>query len=327
MLTIFLGERGSRLQEAVHTVLGRRSTDDLEFVQLDGVRDGIVDLNNACTTISMFGDRRRVYLENAPSVGSRRKQLIEWLAEFMSTNNSACDLAISVYLDLGDRGMTTRAKAFEALAQHGATIQRFKPLTSAEATRYAKSVARNLGVQLSSAAAERLIELVTANADMIKSEIEKLAAYLGFSGEIQENDVDIAAAAIGEHSRWDYINAVADHNADRALSILDDMLAMETAPALIMSDITTNLRKLAMARQIVVGGGNARDVAQAARVPQFRAQALARRANFMSDRLIAAMYAEVIRTDIALKSGRTDDKAQLEILTARISADPRRSRG
>ena len=159
------------------------------------------------------------------------------------------------------------------------------------------------------------------------AEIEKLAAYLGFSGEIQENDVDIAAAAIGEHSRWDYINAVADHNLEKALSILDDMLAMETAPALIMSDITTNLRKLAMARQIVVGGGNARDVAQAARVPQFRAQALARRANFMSDRLIAAMYAEVIRTDIALKSGRTDDKAQLEILTARISADPRRSRG
>ena len=307
-------------------MLGRRSMDDLEFVQLDGAHGGIVELNNACSTISMFGDRRRVYLENAPSVGPRRKQLIEWLTKFMDVNNSVCDLAISVYLDLGDRGMSTRAKAFEVLAQHGATIQRFKPLTAAEASHYAKSVARDLGVQLSSAAAERLIELVTANADMIKSEIAKLAAYRGFSGEIQEDDVDIAAAAIGEHSRWDYINAVADHNADRALSILDDMLAMETAPALIMSDITTNLRKLAMARQIVADGGNARDIAQATRVPQFRAQALARRANSMSDRLIAAMYAEVIRTEIALKSGRTDDKAQLEILTARLAAEPRRSR-
>jgi len=244
--------------------------DDLEFFQLDGAHGGIVELNNACSTISMFGDRRRVYLENAPSVGSRRKQLIEWLTKFMNANNSVCDLAISVYLDLGDRGMSTRAKAFEVLAQHGATIQRFKPLTAAEASHYAKSVARDLGVQLSSAAAERLIELVTANADMIKSEIAKLAAYRGFSGEIQEDDVDIAAAAIGEHSRWDYINAVADHNADRALSILDDMLAMETAPALIMSDITTNLRKLAMARQIVADGGNARDIAQATLVDLFR---------------------------------------------------------
>ena len=326
MLTIFLGERGSRLQKSVHTVLGRPNTDDLEFVQLDGVRDGIVELNDACSTISMFGDRRRVYLENAPSVGPRRKQLIAWLTEFMNANNSSCDLAISVYLNLDDRGMITRAKAFEALAQHGATIQRFKPLTSAEATRYAKSIARDLGVDLSSAAAERLIELVTTNADMIESEIAKLAAYRGFSGEIQESDVDIAAAAIGEHSRWDYINAVADHNAEKALSVLDDMLTMETAPALIMSDITTNLRKLAIARKIVADGGNAQDVAHAARVPKFRAQALARRAHFMSDRLVAAMYAEVIRTDIALKSGRTDDKAQLEILTARLAAQPRKSR-
>ena len=327
MLTIFLGERDSRLQEAVDTVLGRRSTDELEFVRLDGAHDGVVELNNACSTISMFSDRRRVYLANAPSVGPQRKDLIQWLTMFSDTNSDLCDLAVSVYIDLGDKGMATRAKAFETLAQHGATINRFKPLTTAEATRYAKSVARNVGVQMSSAAAERLIELVTADAGMITSEVEKLAAYRGFDGEIEEDDVDIAAAAIGEHARWDYINAGADHNLDRAISVLDDMLTMEVAPALIMADITTNLRRLALTRQIVADGGNTHDVARAARVPQFRAQALAHHARLMSDHLIAAMYAEVIRTDIALKSSGSDDKAQLEILTARLAAEPKRSRG
>lgn len=326
MLTIFLGERDSRLQEAVNTVLGRRSTDDLEFVRLDGAHDGILELNNACSTISMFGDRRRVHLANAPSVGPRRKKLIQWLAKFSDTKSDACDLAVSVYIDLGDKGMATRARAFETLAQHGATIQRFKPLTTTEATRYAKSVARDFGVQMSSTAAERLIELVTTDAGMIASEVAKLAAYRGFDGEIDEDDVDIAAAAIGEHARWDYINAVADHNVDRAISVLDDMLAMEVAPALIMADITANLRRLAVARQIVADGGNTHDVARAARVPQFRAQALARHARLMSDHLIAAMYAEVIRTDIALKSSGSDDKAQLEILTARLAASSKRSR-
>ena len=74
-------------------------------------------------------------------------------------------------------------------------------------------------------------------------------------------------------------------------------------------------------------GGNEHDVAQAAGVPPSRARTLAQQARRMSDSLIGAMYAEVVRTDAALKSTGGNKDALLEVLTARLASRPQASGG
>ena len=332
MLFVFLGLRDQRLSHAVNVALSHPSASDLSFTHLDGTKATVDELNEACGMLSLFGEQRKVYLDNAPSSGTRSKHLVEWLAAFVTTQRSdpsanTCDLAVSVYLDLSDGRTASRATKFGGLKASGARIQRFDPLRGDAAVRYAQSIANNLNVQLSAPAATRLVELVTSHAGLIESEVSKLAAFCGFSGEITEEDVDAASATIGEHSRWDYINAVADLRADDALSILHDMLSLQTPHHLILNDITTSLRQIASARQIIVEGGNEHDVKQAAGVPPSRARTLTRQARRMSDGLIGAMYAEAVRTDAALKSTGGNKDALLEILTARLSSRPQASSG
>lgn len=327
MLFVFLGLRDQRLRNAVDAVLGHPSTDDLSFAHLDGTRATLDNLTTTCGMLSLFGEKRKVYLDDAPSSGPRSKRLVEWLAAFVATQRSdpsanTCDLAVSVYLDLSDRRTTSRAKTFGALKESGATIQRFEPLRGNAAVRFAQSIAINLNVEMSAAAATRLVELVTSHAGLIESEVSKLAAYCGFSGEITEDDVDAASATIGEHSRWDYMNAVADLRANEALSVLHDMLSLHTPHQLILNDITTSLRRLAAARQVVVEGGNEHDVVRAAGVPPSRGRTLTQQARRMSDGLIGSMYAEVVRTDAALKSTGGNKDALLEVLTARLATKP-----
>ena len=327
MLFIFLGGRDPRLRNAVDAVLGHPAPDDLSYTHLDGRRAGPDELRAACGAVSMFGERRRVYLDGAPPSGPQARKLIQWLTAFADARKNdpgldTCDLAVSVYLDLGDRRTASRVKAFNALTQHGARVQQFGPLRGAEAVRFVRSEARRAGVSITEDAAARLVELMTADAGLLGGEVEKLAAYVGFSGQISVRDVNAACATIGEHARWDYVNALADRRGAEALGVLHDMLALRTPHEMILADITRSLRQVAAARQVVVEGGNFQQVARAAGAPPSRGRYLAQQARRMSDRLIARMYAEVVRTDAALKSTGGDKDALLEILTARLATRP-----
>ena len=331
MLFVFLGGRDPRLRNAVDAVLGHPAPDDLAYTHLDGARAGPDELNAACGAVSMFGERRKVYLDGAHASGPPARKLIQWLTAFADARKKdpgldTCDLAVSVYLDLGDRRTAARVKAFNALTQHGARVQQFGPLREAEAVRFVRSEARRAGVTISEDAAARLVELMTSDAGLLISEVEKLAAYVGFNGEITERDVNAACATIGEHARWDYVNALADRRGAEALGVLHDMLALRTPHEMILADVTRSLRQLAAARQIVVEGGSYQQVARAAGAPLGRGRYLAQQARRMSDRLIERMYAEVVRTDAALKSTGGDKDALLEILTARLATRPAEAR-
>jgi DNA polymerase-3 subunit delta len=327
VLFVFLGGRDPRLRNAVDAVLGHPEPDDLAYTHLDGARTGPDELNAACGAVSMFGERRKIFLDGASPSGPQARKLIQWLAAFGDAQKNdpgtdTCDLAVAVYLDLGDRRTSARVKAFSALTGHGGRVQQFGPLRDAEAARFVRSEARRAGVNIVEEAADRLVELMTSDAGLLSSEVEKLAAYVGFRGEISMRDVNAACATIGEHARWDYVNALADRRGAEALAVLHDMLALRTPHEMILADITRSLRQLAAARQAVAEGGTYQQIARAAGAPPSRGRYLAQQAQRISDRLIARMYAEVVRTDAALKSTGGDKDALLEILTARLATRP-----
>ncbi len=327
MLYVFIGNRDQRLREAVEVALGRPDSTEVGFTRLDGAETSLEALEEACASRSLFGDRRRVFLDNAQALGGRQRRLFEWLAHFASQARGApgedpCHLAAAAYIDLGDRRQRDRARRFTKLGDAGAQVKEFRPFNRSDARRFVTQRAGTRGVRVTGEAADRLIELVTSDAGLLASEVDKLAAYAGFDGTIGVEDVDAASAAIGEHARWDYINAVSAHRLDTALAVLHDMLALNTPHQFVLSDIAASLRRLAQAKRALADGGGAAAVARATGMPTFRAQAMARQAAAISDRLLTRMFAEVTRTDRDLKSTGGDDAALLEVLTARLAARP-----
>ncbi len=326
---VFVGARDQRLREAVDVALGHPPTDDMSYTGLDASDCSLSDIQTACSMPSMFGGRRKVFLENAQVMAGRSSPLTEWLGAFARAARAdpasdLCDLAVAAYIDLGDRRNSARAATFTKLKSAGAQIEEFRPLRARDVVTFVQRRGRDRGIEITPQAAQRLAELVTTEAGLLASEIDKLASYAGFSGTIDEADVDEASATIGEHARWDYINAVSDRRLDDALGVLHDMLGLRVPAQLILSDVATALRRLWVAKQTLAAGGDAAAVARATRQPEFRARQLAQRARRMPERLIARMFAELVRTDAGLKSTGSDRDALLEILTARLAARPDR---
>ena len=325
MLYVFLGAREPRIHDEARIALGLADAEDLSLTRLDGADTSLVAVAEACGAIDMFGGRRKVLLSNAQALVASNKKVLDWLAAFAGAGSDApCDLAVLAYLDLGDRRSRSRVQAFMKLEAAGAQVRQVRPLDERRAAQFAQRLAQRQGVRLEDAAAERLVEIVTPDAGLLAREIDKLAAYAGFSGTLGMDDVDAASATIGEHQRWDYINAVSAQQPRRALGVLHDLLGLRAPRQMILADIGTAIRRLATAKAVQDAGGDAQEVARRAGVPPYRARELHAQARRTSPRLLERMYGEVVRTDRALKSTGSEEDALLEILTARLATRPGR---
>ena len=325
MLYVFLGAREPRIHDEARIALGLADAEDLSLTRLDGADTSLVAVAEACGAIDMFGGRRKVLLSNAQALVASNKNVLDWLAAFAGAGSDApCDLAVLAYLDLGDRRSRSRVQAFMKLEAVGAQVRQVRPLDERRAAQFAQRLAQRQGVRLEDAAAERLVEIVTPDAGLLAREIDKLAAYAGFSGTLGMDDVDAASATIGEHQRWDYINAVSAQQPRRALGVLHDLLGLRAPRQMILADIGTAIRRLATAKAVQDAGGDAQEVARRAGVPPYRARELHAQARRTSPRLLERMYGEVVRTDRALKSTGSEEDALLEILTARLATRPGR---
>ena len=325
MLYVFLGAREPRIHDEARIALGLADAEDLSLTRLDGADTSLVAVAEACGAIDMFGGRRKVLLSNAQALVASNKKVLDWLAAFAGAGSDApCDLAVLAYLDLGDRRSRSRVQAFMKLEAAGAQVRQVRPLDERRAAQFAQRLAQRRGVRLEDAAAERLVEIVTPDAGLLAREVDKLAAYAGFSGTLGMDDVDAASATIGEHQRWDYINAVSAQQPRRALGVLHDLLGLRAPRQMILADIGTAIRRLATAKAVQDAGGDAQEVARRAGVPPYRARELHAQARRTSPRLLERMYGEVVRTDRALKSTGSEEDALLEILTARLATRPGR---
>ncbi len=325
MLYVFLGAREPRIHDEARIALGLADAEDLSLTRLDGADTSLVAVAEACGAIDMFGGRRKVLLSNAQALVASDKKVLDWLAAFAGAGSDApCDLAVLAYLDLGDRRSRSRVQAFMKLEAAGAQVRQVRPLDERRAAQFAQRLAQRQGVRLEDAAAERLVEIVTPDAGLLAREVDKLAAYAGFSGTLGMDDVDAASATIGEHQRWDYINAVSAQQPRRALGVLHDLLGLRAPRQMILADIGTAIRRLATAKAVQDAGGDAREVARRAGVPPYRARELHAQARRTSPRLLERIYGEVVRTDRALKSTGSEEDALLEILTARLATRPGR---
>lgn len=323
MLYVFLGAREPRIQHEAQVALGLTGDGDLSVIRLDGAGVTLDALVEACSVVDMFSSRRKVLLTNAQILASSNKETLTWLAAFTRDGSEApCDLAILAYLDLSDGRSRARIESFRKLEASGANVRLVRPLSDRDAAQFVQRRAQRQGVRLEGGAAERLVEIVTPDAGLLAQEVDKLVAYAGFTGTVDVGAVDEASATIGEHRRWDYINAVSAQRPAQALGVLHDMLGLRAPKQMILSDISTSMRRLATAKAIQDAGGNEQDIGRRTRVPAFRLRELLGHARRTSPRLLARMYGELLRTDRSLKSTGGAEEALLEILTARLATPP-----
>ena len=132
--------------------------------------------------------------------------------------------------------------------------------------------AKHYKKNISSVAAQKLVEDVGNNLAIIDKHLEKLSIYLSEKTTIDERDVDALVGVDRSRTVFELTDAVAQRNAAGALKILSQMLTHGEDSVRIISLLAWQIKRLWRAKQILKQGGDEHKVTSELQVVPFFAK-------------------------------------------------------
>jgi len=262
-------------------------------------------------TLPFFGPRRLVLIENAdPFVTKFRSQLEKYAGQPLSTG----------VLVLEVKTWPANTRLAKLLAD--TTVACKAPAAAKLAGWCVEWAKAHHGKQLSTAAAQLLVDLVGTEMGLLDQELAKLATYVGNNARIEPGDVDRLVGRSQAANVFKVLDAVGAGKPSEALALLDDLLGQGEDPHRILAAFSMQLRRLGKAARLAIQGTPMTAALDRAGVPAWPE---ARRSSEQQLRHLGRQRATqlfdwLLEVDLGMKgSSPLPPRAQLERLLARMA--------
>ena len=180
-------------------------------------------------------------------------------------------------------------------------------------------MARELGVELDPDAAEELAEILNGELAAIRTELEKLAAYVGDRRRITRADIELLVVSARKYSVWELADMLASRQPAVALEFLDCLLREGEHPASLLGALAWMYRKLLEAQELPAGvmGWQA---ASRLHMQATTAELAVRQSRKFPRTQLTAGLAALYEADSRLKSGGTSQRAVMEFLVSQLAS-------
>jgi DNA polymerase-3 subunit delta len=184
-----------------------------------------------------------------------------------------------------------------------------------------QKMAGELGAEIDGEAAADLADLVNGELARARTELEKLAAYVGERRRITPADVDLLVVSEKKYSIWELVDMLASRKRDRALEFLSSVLREGEGPPAIVGALAWMYRKLIHAQDLPRGASKWDAMRQLGMREKTAEMALAQSRRISRTQLLAGLRA-LYDADSRLKSGTAEPRAVLEFLIGQLTAPP-----
>lgn len=262
-------------------------------------------------TVSMFGDRRIVVIEDAD--------------EFVKANRAALEKfaaqpARGALLILDVKNWRKTEKLYKLVDQHGLNLE-CGELTGAALQKWMQKYAKDVwGKVLEKESAALICTLAGEGLTMLQQEIAKLASLVGDAETITRDDINKVVGGWRTETTWAMLDAVRDGNPGPALENLEKLLKAGETPQKVLGGVVYVFRKFADATERARQGTPLREALLAAGVFSGAVgpgEAYLKRLGFEKASRILALLVEA---DTEMKGGsRIDPGILLERLFVRLA--------
>ena len=236
------GEQRHLKQEAVQRL--RKvviDDDDNSCTRFTGNDATLQAVSDELHTVSMWGDRRLVIVENADDFVTKFRAGLEKLVEKPAKKSV-------LVLDVDSWPKNTRiykqvqAKGLDIDCSPLKGTQLFKWLQETATETYKQTISRE--------AASLLVELVGDQLGMLDTELAKLASYVGSKGKIDVGDVKSLVGGWRTETTWAMNDATRDDDLNFALTALDQLLTANEPPIKLLGGIGYTFRKFSLSAEL-----------------------------------------------------------------------------
>lgn len=284
--------------------------DDAGLTRFAGKETDLQTVWDELRTVSMWGDRRMVVVEDADEFVTKHRPGLEKYAA------SPAKKSVLV-LDVKSWPKTTRLA--KQIAQTGLEIE-CTELKGAGLMKWLQETARDVHrAELLRDAAALLGELIGEELGQLDSELSKLASYVGEGGTITAEVVRTMVGGWRTETTWAMTDAVRDGDLASALKDLNELMYHGEAPQKLIGGIHFVFRKLAYATDLARKQNLDAALRTAGVFPQAVGPATAylrRLGRPKAEKLIH----HLLETDLRMKGGsRLPERLQLEQFLIKLS--------
>jgi DNA polymerase-3 subunit delta len=252
--------------------------------------------------IPMMAAKRLLLIDDGHKLGTKDLEALDpYLAQ---PAPETCLVVVAERFDLR-RGILARANKRKQV--HKADLLKENQLLP-----FLKSRAKERGVSLSQGALAAVCAAIGSNCAALDDAVERLGLFVGFDSEVTEEAVTEIVTNIREHSVFELVDAIGNRTSDRALVLLEGLLAEREEPIRINAMLARHLRHLLVARIQLHLGADQSALAGLIGIPPFAVKKIIGQSRRFRGAKLEQYLARVAEADFELKSSRRTSKVVME---------------
>lgn len=256
------------------------------FVGSAATADEVV---GACNMLPFMSEKRLVVVKD---LDKANKALTEALVEYLANPNETTVLACTA------TKLAKNTRIYKAFAKvDKKTVVSCEPKAKRDLPAQVRNFALSHNVTITPQAAQLLVDMVGESTVHLDTEIKKMAAALGKGAEITAQHVEQYVTRVAEVKPWEFVDALADRDAARAMVLFNRL--NDDSPFGLLSMSVNRLRELLVAKE--VGGGSA--LAAALGVPDWRVRNHSRWASRFTEQELERALVSAADLELAMKTG------------------------
>lgn len=279
----------------------------MNYNYLEGKGVEVSKVIDYAETLPFLNDKRLVFIKDSGLFQSGKNNDSEKLSEFIeSIPESTC-------IVFSEDSVDKRGKLYKAVNKYGYAVE-FKTPNEKELVNW---IARDLnknGIKVSSSVAVYFIRTVGADMEAISSELEKIAAYKEFNGQLTNEDIDAVCIKSLETKIFDLVGAIGNKKPEVALTIYNNLIMLKESPLMVLAMISRQLRLILQCKSLSSEGKTNSQIAQILGIRDFVVRECLVQGKNFNEVMLKNAIAKCLETDINIKIGKVNQETGVELL-------------
>ena len=328
MIELIYGEDDVGVEDALNAILRNAGPEDLRDINTTILRNEDLTpeaLESAAFTIPFMTDTRVVAVKGLLSrferggrrgggtSGRRQSGLGDWanVAERLAS------LPPSTHLALADGAVARNNPLFRKLAPIAQTRE-FPLPRDRDMPGWIANRAKTLGVDIEGAAIRVLAEAAGRQPRLIDSDLRKLALYAN-GRRARVADVELMVAYVREANIFQAVDAAIDGRTDAALRLVRKIMEDGNPAVYVLTMLARQVRLLLIANDMLSRGARQEEIGARLRLSGWVLNKTLQQSRRLSAEYLRYAHAQLVETDLALKTRPIEERLALETLVADLT--------
>lgn len=277
--------------------------DDMNTHYYEGKDISVGEIIDLAETLPFLAERRVIFISGSGLFKSGGEKM----AEYLSSPNE------TTYFIFTEDEVDKRSKLFKTVQSKGYAAE-FGIQDENTLKRWIAGILKREGKSITENTVQLFISKTGTDMDNIHMELEKLICYTLDRSVVTDADVEsICTNRVSNHI-FDMVNAIADRQTEKALSLYYDLLALKEPAMRILFLIARQCNMLLQVKEMKARGFDNKAIGSAISLPPFIAGKYVTQASKFKISDLRRAVEQCVEAEEAVKSGRMNDIMSVEIL-------------